>query len=512
WMDTWPTGALAMCGCMIVTWVNDNPTNMLPTSHGLWSLASQSKPGIWSGHAGEGAHAHNCGEKSMPPPWRSLTTMPVPIAHDSGTRGGPSGDASSARLPSGDASNARLPSGDASSARLPSGDASNARLPSGDASSARLPSGDASNARLGDASRAFAVGLAQTNQPVLIVTAQGAIVFGNPAFERLAQPTARPISLHDVLHAEAADHILEQALTLHDQQGFTVEALLRRSDSADHLERHGCETAERLRLQATVCVDEHKCLRHVVLTAPPAPPAPRPGESTGLATSGQEPSLEARALFGLAGRVVGELAHDLNNELSILLNYSFVLLRRAQRAEPPLQEHLAELQRAAWRASGIGRAFVRFGRQRNADQGRCDLVSTVRGMEPVMNLSLMGSRALVVDTPDTALLAQVPRGRLELLLLRAAVLANSLPPERPLCVDLRVQPRTSGGSEAVLQVGPTLTEGVHLPGQGPEGPAADSGLLARLRDSFERAGTVLETIPLGDDTATLELRVTLDED
>jgi signal transduction histidine kinase len=57
-------------------------------------------------------------------------------------------------------------------------------------------------------------------------------------------------------------------------------------------------------------------------------------------------------------RVASEIAHDFNNQIAVILNYTFVLLRQMP-ADSPLKAHVSEMQAAAWRASQIAQAIHR---------------------------------------------------------------------------------------------------------------------------------------------------------
>jgi signal transduction histidine kinase len=56
--------------------------------------------------------------------------------------------------------------------------------------------------------------------------------------------------------------------------------------------------------------------------------------------------------------VASEIAHDFNNQIAVILNYTFVLLRQMPQ-ESPLKAHVSEMQAAAWRASQIAQAIHR---------------------------------------------------------------------------------------------------------------------------------------------------------
>lgn len=125
----------------------------------------------------------------------------------------------------------------------------------------------------------------------------------------------------------------------------------------------------------------------------------------------------------LGARLVGEISHDLNNELSILLNYTFVLGKRIV-AGHPLAELLGEVQRAAWRVSGVTQGLVRAGRSIERRDVRMPLAALVDGALPLLRV-LAGDKCTVsveIDAPATPCV--LPRARLEQLLARCVLSAS----------------------------------------------------------------------------------------
>jgi signal transduction histidine kinase len=76
-----------------------------------------------------------------------------------------------------------------------------------------------------------------------------------------------------------------------------------------------------------------------------------PGTGTGKRTARSE-------LQTALQRVASEIAHDFNNQIAVILNYTFVLLRQMP-ADSPLKAHVSEMQAAAWRASHVAQAIHR---------------------------------------------------------------------------------------------------------------------------------------------------------
>ena len=92
------------------------------------------------------------------------------------------------------------------------------------------------------------------------------------------------------------------------------------------------------------------------------------------ASSSPQPARNAAdaAVLSTVGRVAGEIAHDFNNQIAVVINYSSILLRQLP-DDSPLREHVAEMQRAAWRASQVAQEMLGFGGQRNAEPDDIDL-------------------------------------------------------------------------------------------------------------------------------------------
>jgi nitrogen-specific signal transduction histidine kinase len=100
----------------------------------------------------------------------------------------------------------------------------------------------------------------------------------------------------------------------------------------------------------------------------------------GLATdrgTGRDAALEA------ACRLVAEVAHDINNQLSAALNYVFILRRRLI-ADEQLAPHLEELQSTAWRAAALTAGLKRLGAKRTHEQEHVDLSEVLETLLPVL--------------------------------------------------------------------------------------------------------------------------------
>jgi hypothetical protein len=90
-------------------------------------------------------------------------------------------------------------------------------------------------------------------------------------------------------------------------------------------------------------------------------------------------------VFSLLARVAGEVAHDLNNHVAVVLNYSFILLRQLS-SDRPERAHVEELQQAAWRAAETARLLLRFAGRRGAQPRALDVNEVIHDAQAVLAL------------------------------------------------------------------------------------------------------------------------------
>ena len=115
-----------------------------------------------------------------------------------------------------------------------------------------------------------------------------------------------------------------------------------------------------------------------------------------------EPGPEADVGLEVAGRLAAELGHDLNNHLSTVLNYSFLLGRAVDR-DPALRSHLDELQAAAWRAVDLSHALRLFAPHRSTRREKLDVNEVILAAVPVLRRMLDGcalETRLALRLPD----------------------------------------------------------------------------------------------------------------
>src|SRR5689334_20009271 len=211
--------------------------------------------------------------------------------------------------------------------------------------------------------------LSASTQPLLIIDALDRIAFANSAAERLLGSAEVPLE-----HSDVDRHLL----ALDGSRAFPEGALEQVSYGA-------CNAKLTLANGRVVCAtltplnDRWGQPAHVAIALDP------------IAVPEQAPTLEA------LGRLAGELAHDINNQLSAALNYVFILRRRLGRTTP-WASHLDELQAAAWHAAALTGGLRLIGRTRSAEPERVSLGEVVRQIEPLLrHLARKVAVEIVVD-------------------------------------------------------------------------------------------------------------------
>jgi two-component system cell cycle sensor histidine kinase/response regulator CckA len=101
------------------------------------------------------------------------------------------------------------------------------------------------------------------------------------------------------------------------------------------------------------------------------------------------------------GELAAEVAHHFGNLTTVMLGYSELLFAAADHGRPPDHEHLAELRRAAERASELTARLIAYSHRSSDDPGPLDLAAMVGGMTPMV-ARLLGSAARLAVTADAA--------------------------------------------------------------------------------------------------------------
>jgi signal transduction histidine kinase len=153
--------------------------------------------------------------------------------------------------------------------------------------------------------------------------------------------------------------------------------------------------------------------QYFCLTARPAP-LPKVSAQAMSATLTRDCSV-----LSAVGRVASEIAHDFNNQIAVVLNYSFILLRELPQTSP-LRAHVSELQSAAWRASEVAREMLRFGGQRRADTDDLDLNALIAEAQAIFLYTLRGTTRVEQRLAENLWPVRARRAHIEWLLVELA--------------------------------------------------------------------------------------------
>ncbi len=97
------------------------------------------------------------------------------------------------------------------------------------------------------------------------------------------------------------------------------------------------------------------------------------------------------------GRLVGGVAHDFNNMLSVILGYTDIAMEQVK-AEQPIHSHLEEVSKAAQRSADLTRQLLTFARKQVIAPKVLDLNKTVDGMLKMLQ-QLIGENVRIVWQP-----------------------------------------------------------------------------------------------------------------
>jgi PAS domain S-box-containing protein len=98
------------------------------------------------------------------------------------------------------------------------------------------------------------------------------------------------------------------------------------------------------------------------------------------------------------GRLAGGVAHDFNNNLTVILGYTKMALLRISRSDDPLHKRLTEIQRAATRSVELTRQLLAFARQQTVTPRVLDPNETIDAMLGMLR-RLIGEEIDLVWTP-----------------------------------------------------------------------------------------------------------------
>jgi two-component system cell cycle sensor histidine kinase/response regulator CckA len=152
------------------------------------------------------------------------------------------------------------------------------------------------------------------------------------------------------------------------------------------------------------------------------------------------------------GRLAGGVAHDFNNLLTIIMGCGY-LAKTGLKPGDPAEEHLAQVEEAALRASALTRQLLAFSRQQVLTVRLLDLNEVVQGMEKMLRRLLGEDIDLEVALHAAPGCVRADPGQMEQVLLNFAVNARDAMPS---------------GGRLVIQTAPADLDAEYLKTRAPE--------------------------------------------
>jgi nitrogen-specific signal transduction histidine kinase len=220
-----------------------------------------------------------------------------------------------------------------------------------------------------------------------------------PQLRAALESSAQPLLITDPLDRVAFANVAAQQLL------GSTDSPLQQSDLDRHL--FALDGSRALPEGALELVTYGACSRKLALAdgrvvhATFTPLPDRWGQAAHVAI-GLEPierAAASEATLDAFGRLAGELAHDINNQLSAALNYVFILRRRLGRTSP-WASHLDELQAAAWHAAALTGGLRLIGRARTSEPECVVFSEIVQRTEPLLRHLARGVQLEVEIEPD----------------------------------------------------------------------------------------------------------------
>jgi PAS domain S-box-containing protein len=246
----------------------------------------------------------------------------------------------------------------------------------------------------------------QTAEAIVMTDRGGAIVFVNPAFERIS--------------GWSSDEILG-----------ANPRLLKSGRQDDLFYRQMWETLARGEVWSGRIVNRRKDGTSFEEEATISPVRDATGEIVNYVAVGRDVSNEVRLEQRLAqaeklqavGRLAGGVAHDFNNLLTVIAGYG-EMVHQQLGTEGPLRYEVEQILNAAERAAVLTRQLLAFGRKQVLQPRILDLNTVVAGMESMLRRLLGDDVELVTRLEPGLATVEVDAGQIEQVLMNLVLNAR----------------------------------------------------------------------------------------
>jgi PAS domain S-box-containing protein len=127
------------------------------------------------------------------------------------------------------------------------------------------------------------------------------------------------------------------------------------------------------------------------------------------------------------GKLAGGIAHDFNNLLTAINGYSDLLIQQMAEADPKRQE-VAEIRKAAERASALTRQLLSFSRKQIINPKVLDLTAVVADLDNMLRRLIGEDIELLTDPAEGLWKIKVDPGQIEQVIINLAVNARDSMP------------------------------------------------------------------------------------
>ena len=145
------------------------------------------------------------------------------------------------------------------------------------------------------------------------------------------------------------------------------------------------------------------------------------------ALKASEQHLRALDRLEAVGRLAGGVAHEANNQMSVVLGMAAFVLRD-QTLSPSVRQDVTHIKEAAERTAAVSQQLLAFSRQQITQLRVLDLNDVVRGFEPVLRRTLGEDVELRLELGSAIRSVRADPGQLEQMLLNLALNARDAMP------------------------------------------------------------------------------------
>jgi PAS domain S-box-containing protein len=158
------------------------------------------------------------------------------------------------------------------------------------------------------------------------------------------------------------------------------------------------------------------------------------------------------------GQLAGGIAHDFNNLLTAIEGYC-MLIAEGLPEQSPHQAHLAEVRRAADRATGLTRQLLAFSRRQILEPRVLDLRDSLTSMEPMLRRLIGEDVEVIVRATRATGRIKADPGQIEQVILNLAINARDAMPKGGT---LQIQVSDASMTESDARNGATVLPGRYM--------------------------------------------------